>query len=1013
MDKFVPSIKKKYRDRLINYGKNWPPCHSDKLVRLELVQKEKGGGYSINTQRDYEGKSVERTPLAYGDLFKVEDGKQTVRKVLVEGDAGIGKTTLSISISEGWACETLFRNFDLLLLLPLRHKEVASASSLSDLLKLLHPSSGICKSVATYLEEDEGEKVLIIADGWDELVESKRSEESFLFHLLFERFPLMSVVVTSRHFASASFHSLSCIDRYAEIRGFHKEDIREYIQSEFLNNQEKACHLLEQLEGNPLVESVCSVPLNCAIICHLWHTLDETFPSTMTELYTKVVLNIILRNIQKNDEYKSILKLSNFNALPEDLRQSFWHLCRFAFEALKKGVIVFAEEELTEFFPQGLEKIHCFGLLQSAVTVLETGLGVSFHFLHLTFMEYLAALHLAKLPRCAQHEMLEVRSQKVNKSSHLAITWRFFFGIYFSDSNVNTEDVKWAINSCVTGSSSKALALCQCAFEAKSDVINREVVSIIDTKTVYPYNSYDSAAALYVIANMEKCSDIVMEFTSGRIMAKQVRTLTDTLVNKQGKLQFKELNLIDNKLNDECVSDLFHRASTAFQSVAKVSLRGNRIGANAMKTISKTLAFSSKACELCSLDLSCNALGVSGLQALIDSVRTQLFCNLKVLRIEETLTGSDTDANASLLSTLIESVSTHCPSLRHVYLSQNNLGVPGASAMARVMVRLLRHSPLTLIQHSEGKAVLSKIYVQKPQFLSFLSLGRTGLGDIGLHVFVNSLRVVRLYVLQWLDLRGNDIHAFGMSCLAEAVCSGKVVITNLLGESNVDLDGNPLGLEGCVLVCRMLGSRHFKPHTLSLSDCQLTTAGAGLLGTGSFNVNDSTLCEAQRHVCQQLCRYSQNCCITCLFLSGSSFTGEGVGILAGFMYLCVSLRQLYTRGCGIDSDDIKQLLDKLLQLKHSSPNICTMLESWILSDNKIDDAGVSQLIDQLPTLFPRLGCGISGCILFGNNPASKEMQIKLEKEWNKRVKKVSCYENCTSISPYSFPIHHSHTLLYF
>ena len=42
------------------------------------------------------GEWYQCTPLAYGDLFKVESGKRPVGKVLVEGDAGIGKTTLCI-----------------------------------------------------------------------------------------------------------------------------------------------------------------------------------------------------------------------------------------------------------------------------------------------------------------------------------------------------------------------------------------------------------------------------------------------------------------------------------------------------------------------------------------------------------------------------------------------------------------------------------------------------------------------------------------------------------------------------------------------------------------------------------------------------------------------------------------------------------------------------------------------------------------------------------------------------
>ena len=134
----------------------------------------------------------------------------------------------------------------------------------------------------------------------------------------------------------------------------------EYIQSEFANSQEKADRLLEQLEYNPLVESVCSVPLNCAIVCHLWRTLEEALPTTMTELYKKIILNVILRNIQKKDAFKHIDSLPDFNVLPLVLQQSWALLCKFAFEAIIKDRIVFSQEELTDIFPHGLEDVLWF-----------------------------------------------------------------------------------------------------------------------------------------------------------------------------------------------------------------------------------------------------------------------------------------------------------------------------------------------------------------------------------------------------------------------------------------------------------------------------------------------------------------------------------------------------------------------------------------------------------------------------------------------------------------------------
>ena len=64
-----------------------------------------------------------------------------------------------------------------------------------------------------------------------------------------------------------------------------------------------------------------------------------------------------------------------------------------------------------------------------------------------------------------------------------------------------------------------------------------------------------------------------------------------------------------------------------------------------------------------------------------------------------------------------------------------------------------------------------------------------------------------------LELKDNGIHATGVSCLADAVCSGKIVLKGLW-TSKLDLSDNPLGLEGTVAIGRMLSSNHCQ-----LSEC--------------------------------------------------------------------------------------------------------------------------------------------------------------------------------------------------
>ena len=873
-------------------------------MRLELVERGKGEGYSANTQRGREEEAVKRTPLACGDLFKVESGKRPIRKVLVEGDAGIGKTTLCIAVSEDWANGKLFQQFELVLLLPLRMKAVASAGSLPELLKLLHSDPCDCDSVATrYFQEEGGKSVLIIADGWDELGVSQRQEGSFLYQFLFgHRFCLMSVVVTSRPSASAPLRQLPDIDRFVEVRGFSKEHSIEYIQSEFTSDQGKADRLKKQLEYNPLVESVCSVPLNCAIVCHLWRTLEEALPTTMTELYTKIILNLVLRNIRKLDAYKSVLKLSKFDSLPVDLQQSWGLLCEFAFRALEKDQLVFSQEELEAFFPEGLaldERILCFGLLQSAESV---GIGVSFHFLHLTFQEYLAALYLTRQPTHKQFEVFQIHKRSSSSHYRFDMVWKFFFGINFNlEFNGDTISFIQQILECVTGDISdhgftaslppSRLSVCHCAFEAHNDLINKEVTQYLVTHPIdlyppstvnfgYPRTAHDCSTVLYVIANMHECGrDLEVSFNNAS--QNQVKELMHILASKKGKLGISRLSLHDSRLT------------------------------------------------------------VSGLQAFESAVRGDVLAKLKNLHLEGSLT-SDADTNAKWLASL----SGHCPNLKDLDLSNNNLGVPGASALAKLN------------------------YVNNR-----LSLNKTNLGDKGLTTLVKSLKVI--YYLELID---NDIHASGVSCLADAVCSGELKFGSKIRNTLI-LSGNPLGLEGIIAIGRMLSSSHCKLHDVILSRCDLTTAGGGLPS------NDSISCEA---VGQQLCQMPQTSTITNLRLDHNSFTGDYIHILAGFMNLCIGLQYLYTSDCGITCDDLIWLLRKL---KFSSPDLCSKLVNWDLNGNQIDERGVSALIDHLP-LFPRLwlngfSSGFSSAFymyIFSNNPVihNNEIVERLKGELTRR-----------------------------
>ena len=655
-----------------------------------------------------------------------------------------------------------------------------------------------------------------------------------------------------------------------------------------------ATGLLEQFRHNPLVMSVCSVPLNCAIVCHLWRTLEETLPSTMTELYTKIILNVLKRNIQKISEHGNISILKKFEDIPKNLHQSWFVLCELAFQGLERDRIVFSDEDIATMFPQGLkhlkEKIHCFGLLQSAEFILSVGHGESFHFLHLTLQEYLATLYLLKQPQATQLELC----QSLTKTKRFAIVLRFLFGISKFD-NCNYE-ISLPVQDEIINSKTDTLTLCHCALEACDTDASSKIVSVLHktlSKGIYmgglrPRSEHDCAVVIYVIANTAEGSGTLIDFRDCKLGEKQLTALTYALANKNGKLAVKVLDISGCNLTDKGVTDLFRRASNAFKSLEKLNLSKNKVGADSISSVvsfnlevhSKSFQRSRRRFMLEMYDTSLEHRGLKALENLVHS------CRLGMLNLTGSLS-NDENTNANL----ILSLDGNCQYLWDLDLSRNNLGVAGAIALGKILPQL-PHSKASL-------------------FLNSCRLGNEGMSKV-------TENLERTCHLKTLQLQDNSISGPGLSCLADCICAGKIVIVQGIFNGLL-LAGNPLGLEGVITVTRILTSDHCCAKRVDLSRCNLTeTEDASL---SCVNVGQ-----------QIFAQQSKAKSVQSLSLDENNFTGEGVHILAGLMYICSQMKILECRDCSITGDEFKYLLDQLGESKTEFQNFDTLN----LYNNKID-----------------------------------------------------------------------------
>ncbi len=803
LSEFVEGIKEAYRERQLNTEEQWPPVSGEKLINLQLVQAEKKEGFRAGLPQHgaSDDMKVKRTPILHGDLFEVEEGKKPVKKLIVEGNAGIGKTTLCTMLAEGWAEGKILTQFDCVLLLPLRDQLVSSASSLPDLLALHHPDEIICESVAGQLKRKRGKAVLIIADGWDELSEANRLKSSPLYNLLFGRLlPSASVLLTSRPSASAPLHDLPSVDRLVEVVGFSEENVKQYIESEFEQFPEKASSLIEQLENNPVIQSVCSVPLNCAIVCNLWHTLDQELPRTLTKLYTQIVLNIILRNIKKKFPDCPI-GLNRFDKIPNDLQDTFWLMCEFAYECLLLDQLVFSEDELSSRLPEVGDKLLCFGLLQSARSLLPVGHGLSFHFAHLTIQEFLAALHIATLPN---EEKLKV-VQACARDGRFEMVWRFMFGLASKHNGFCCRKVI-SFDDCLLDKLVKlfryASFICHFAFEALDSSFSTKVSVYYGPALLHIIGfiatPFDLVARFYVLRHAANCYNMDIKISCRAMDDKLLKELTDILSNANGKLQVRQLSLGRTNLSDKGVVDLFKRASASFTALSYLFLSKNNF-TNVMLSLIHTSCTS-----LTRLILSHNPLGVSGIQSLEAAVQSGALINLEKLGLSNTLT-DDADVNGALLTTLLQSIASHCAQLLCLDLADNNLALPGlCSVVENIPLRLikinLKASSFHLLQSPSQYTVTCDMLNLHPNSLAAIKLTGSNLsgtaGTLFLSKFLQAFQSLEYLICSDCFLTSADI-----IMLIHHLKSANVICKSL---NSLDLSNNCIDDEGVIALTECL-----------------------------------------------------------------------------------------------------------------------------------------------------------------------------------------------------------------
>ncbi|KAM9332878.1 protein NLRC3-like isoform 1-T1 [Pholidichthys leucotaenia] len=373
-------------------------------------------GQSEEVQTQHEVKQLETaskmdshhdTPIRCQDIFKAfPDQQRPIRVVLSSGVAGVGKTFSVLKFTLDWAEGLENQHVSVVIVLPFRELNLIRDEQYS-LLELLHVFYPTLQKVTA--EKLTVWKLLFIFDGLDESrlsldftnrklmsdVTQRSSVRELLTNLIQGNLlPSALIWITSRP-AAANQIPPACVDRMTEVRGFTDDQKEEYFRRRF-SDEELASRIISHMKTSRSLHIMCRIPVFCwmtaTVLEHMLTTEQRgALPKTLTDMYSHFLL---VQTKRKKNKYPEGHETSP-QELTEADREVLLKLGRLAFEHLKKGNIMFYQEDLEQC---GLDVTEA-SVYSGVCTQIFRRECVMFQkpvycFVHLSVQEFLAAVYM-------------------------------------------------------------------------------------------------------------------------------------------------------------------------------------------------------------------------------------------------------------------------------------------------------------------------------------------------------------------------------------------------------------------------------------------------------------------------------------------------------------------------------------------------------------------------------------------------------------------------------------------
>ncbi|RVE60616.1 hypothetical protein OJAV_G00182810 [Oryzias javanicus] len=368
------------------------------------------------------------TPL---ELFSRANGTRPVKKVLVTGVAGIGKTMLVQKILFNFGRSEDSLAFDFIIHMSFRDLNlVENPTNFRDL--VLRKNKHLAKELDTILTCDD--KLLIILDGFDEfrhyrscdadVFVTEPDEEAALTDilgslLLGELLPRASVLLTSRP-AATNHIPVGCIDRFVLIAGFSLTEVNDFF-SRYFRDPTLASSMFAAASANELMLTLCYIPAFCCIVCCILKQskdLSGESPKTMTDIYVHYLMAMLHSHTKRRAE-------TDHQGSTQQLSDTVLKLGKLAYRKLMEHQTLFYSSDQEVAALEGCSFLSTF--LDKMVAQEPGYTEEVFSFAHLTIQEFFAALYCAVTDQPLPDDSLSSRGEAAN--GHLDLFNRFLSGI--------------------------------------------------------------------------------------------------------------------------------------------------------------------------------------------------------------------------------------------------------------------------------------------------------------------------------------------------------------------------------------------------------------------------------------------------------------------------------------------------------------------------------------------------------------------------------------------------------